>query len=55
MLVMDYTKRKGDNNMDIFIFLIVMIAVISVGLKKYKPETYNQIKDNIKNIWTHPF
>ena len=36
--------------MDILIFIVVVLAVIGVGLKKYKPETYNKIKDNIKNI-----
>ena len=55
MLVMDYTKVKGDSNMDILIFIVVVLVVIGVGLKKYKPDTYNQIKDNIKNITKHPF
>jgi hypothetical protein len=41
--------------MDILIFIVVVLAVIGVGLKKYKPETYNKIKDNIKNIGKHPF
>tara|TARA_R100001015_G_C4562103_1_gene121760 strand:+ start:559 stop:684 length:126 start_codon:yes stop_codon:yes gene_type:complete len=41
--------------MDILIFIVVALAVIGVGLKKYKPDTYNQIKDNIKNITKHPF
>ena len=41
--------------MDILIFIVVVLAVIGVGLKKYKPDTYNKIKDNIKNIGKHPF
>ena len=41
--------------MDILIFIVVALAVIGVGLKKYKPDTYNKIKDNIKNIAKHPF
>ena len=41
--------------MDILTFIVVVLAVIGVGLKKYKPDTYNQIKDNIKNIAKHPF
>ena len=41
--------------MDILIFIVVVLAVIGVGLKKYKPETYNKIKHNIKNIGKHPF
>ena len=58
MLNMAYTgklKRKGDNNMDIFIFIVVVLSVVGVGLKKYKPETYDRIKNNIKNIGKHPF
>ena len=41
--------------MDILIFIVVALAVFGVGLKKYKPDNYNQIKDNIKNITKHPF
>jgi hypothetical protein len=52
---MDYTKVNGGKDMDIFIFIVVVLAVIGVGLKKYKPETYDRIKNNIKNIGKHPF
>ena len=55
MLSMDYTKVNGGKNMDIFIFIVVILAVIGVGLKKYKPETYERIKNNIKNIGKDPF
>ena len=55
MLVMDYIKVNGGKDMDIFIFIVVVLAVIGVGLKKYKPETYDKIKNNIKNIGKDPF
>ena len=55
MLVMDYTKVNGGKNMDIFIFIVVVLAVVGEGLKKYKPETYDRIKNNIKNIGKDPF
>ena len=55
MQSMDYTKVNGGKNMDIFIFIVVILAVIGVGLKKYKPETYERIKNNIKNIGKDPF
>ena len=48
-------KRKGDNNMDIFIFLVVLLVITGLGSKKFKPETYNNIKHNIKNITKEPF
>ena len=55
MQSMGYTKVKGDSNMDILIFIVVVLVVTGVVLKKYKPDTYNKIKDNIKNITKHPF
>ena len=48
-------KRKGNKSMDIFIFIIVLLVIVGVGLKKFKPETYNNIKHNIKNITKEPF
>ncbi len=48
-------KRKGNKSMDIFIFIIVLLVILGVGLKKFKPETYNNIKHNIKNITKEPF
>tara|TARA_Y100000114_G_scaffold71399_1_gene65365 strand:- start:174 stop:299 length:126 start_codon:yes stop_codon:yes gene_type:complete len=41
--------------MDIFIFIIVLLVIVGVGLKKFKPDTYNNIKHNIKNITKEPF
>ncbi len=55
MQSMGYIKVKGDNDMDIFIFIVVVLAVVGVGLKKYKPEVYDRIKNNIKNIGKDPF
>ena len=48
-------KRKGNKNMDIFVFIIVLLVIVGVGLKKFKPDTYNNIKNNIKNITKEPF
>tara|TARA_Y100000401_G_scaffold80528_1_gene65927 strand:- start:475 stop:600 length:126 start_codon:yes stop_codon:yes gene_type:complete len=41
--------------MDIFVFIIVLLVIVGVGLKKFKPDTYNNIKNNIKNITKEPF